>query len=135
MVYVDPIQPCLPNRLWRWRESCHLVADTESELHAFAARLGLRRDWFQHHAFGLAHYDLTRMMRVKAVRLGAQEIEDERMVRRIRVARTPGVRHCRLCFCTEDNACHGDFGVPCHWVSPDLCSACASQAAIMETRR
>ncbi|QWQ39587.1 DUF4031 domain-containing protein [Streptomyces sp. YPW6] len=26
---------------------CHLTADTEDELHAFAARLGLRRSWFQ----------------------------------------------------------------------------------------
>ncbi len=26
----------------------HLVADTDAELHAFAARLGMRREWFQH---------------------------------------------------------------------------------------
>jgi hypothetical protein len=28
----------------RW---CHLNADAEEELHAFAARLGLKRDWYQ----------------------------------------------------------------------------------------
>ncbi|WP_122711357.1 DUF4031 domain-containing protein, partial [Pseudomonas viridiflava] len=32
---------------WRGREWCHLVADSLDELHAFAARLGLRRSWFQ----------------------------------------------------------------------------------------
>lgn len=35
---------------------------------------------------------------------------------------TPGV--CRLCGCTEDHACETIAG-PCHWLEPDLCSACA----------
>lgn len=30
---------------------------------------------------------------------------------------------CRKCGCTEDRAC-SDNGVACHWVLPDLCSAC-----------
>ena len=32
--------------------------------------------------------------------------------------------HCRVCGCTEINACPGAFG-GCYWVEPDLCSACA----------
>ena len=28
---------------------------------------------------------------------------------------------CRVCGCTEDNACPGG----CYWIEPDLCSACA----------
>lgn len=32
------------------------------------------------------------------------------------------VRRCRVCGCTDDNACQPD---PCHWVEPNLCSACA----------
>lgn len=36
---------------------------------------------------------------------------------------TPAVRTCRVCGCTEDNACVTLSG-PCHWVSRDLCSAC-----------
>ncbi len=31
---------------------------------------------------------------------------------------------CRVCGCTEDNACVVD-GKPCWWAEPDLCSACA----------
>ena len=27
---------------------------------------------------------------------------------------------CRICGCTDDHACPGG----CHWVEPDLCSAC-----------
>lgn len=30
---------------------------------------------------------------------------------------------CRKCGCTEHNACVKN-GTPCHWVEPDLCSAC-----------
>jgi hypothetical protein len=32
---------------------------------------------------------------------------------------------CRICGCTEEKACLSG-GVPCHWVEPDLCSACAT---------
>jgi hypothetical protein len=32
-------------------------------------------------------------------------------------------RHCRVCGCTEDNACEGG----CSWVEDDLCSACAEK--------
>lgn len=49
--------------------SCHLVADTVEELHGFAAKLGLRRGWFQPSSW--PHYDLTPARREKAVALGA----------------------------------------------------------------
>ena len=32
-------------------------------------------------------------------------------------------RRCRVCGCTDDKACMTDAG-PCHWIEPDLCSAC-----------
>lgn len=40
-------------------------------------------------------------------------------------------RECRLCHCTEADCsqCIERTGQPCHWVGPDLCSACAEQAA------
>lgn len=53
--------------------SCHLSADRLDELHAFAARLGLRREWFQEHPL-MPHYDLTPSKRVRAVALGAAEV-------------------------------------------------------------
>lgn len=33
---------------------------------------------------------------------------------------------CRVCGCTWKNACMTPDG-PCHWVGPDLCSACAKK--------
>jgi hypothetical protein len=53
----------------RWS---HLFADTQEELHEFAARLGLRRSYYQgppeHEIW---HYDLTEGKRWQAIRQGA----------------------------------------------------------------
>jgi len=35
------------------------------------------------------------------------------------------VQRCRICNCTDDKACVGGDGEPCHWAEPDLCSNCA----------
>jgi len=70
MVYVDdlvfyqesPLGPC------HW---CHLWTDGElDELHRFAARIGLRRAWFQADRV-LPHYDLVRSKREAAIKRGA----------------------------------------------------------------
>ncbi|MDD3491929.1 MAG: hypothetical protein PHZ19_00335 [Candidatus Thermoplasmatota archaeon] len=37
------------------------------------------------------------------------------------------MKECRVCGCTEDNACVTDDG-PCYWVEEDLCSACAAKS-------
>ncbi|KAB0568422.1 MULTISPECIES: DUF4031 domain-containing protein [Pseudomonas] len=55
---------------WRGRVWCHLVADSLDELHSFAARLGLKRKWFQSESF-YPHYDVTVSVRARAVQLGA----------------------------------------------------------------
>lgn len=75
-VYVDSIQRW-PTRIRCFQAgSCHLMADTLDELHAFAARLGLRSAWFQPHP-RWPHYDLTPGRRAEAVRLGAVEVGRE----------------------------------------------------------
>lgn len=33
---------------------------------------------------------------------------------------------CRCCGCTDDRACVTN-GIACHWVEPDLCSACVAK--------
>lgn len=55
---------------WRGKQWAHLMADSLDELHEFAQRLGLRRNWFQGRASG-AHYDITAAKRESALRLGA----------------------------------------------------------------
>lgn len=74
-VFIDPLM----QHGWRLGPSCHLWADTEAELHAFAARVGLRRAWFQSAprpgGWVFPHYDLTASRRRLAVRLGAVECD------------------------------------------------------------
>lgn len=55
----------------RWS---HLMADSDTELHAFAARLGLRRSWAQYPGTWKSHYDLTDTKRTQALRQGAVAI-------------------------------------------------------------
>lgn len=59
----------------------HLTADADDELHVFAQRLGLRREWFQDHRH--RHYDvMSATKRVRALRMGAYWITPRETVRR-----------------------------------------------------
>lgn len=62
---------------WRLRGhaqlSCHLMADTEEELHAMAQAVGMRLSWFQLSRRGVPHYDLTAKRRAAALAAGALE--------------------------------------------------------------
>ena len=78
-VYVDQLRPCLPNRRWRHRQSCHLTADSVAELHEFACSIGLRRRWFQDRV-DFPHYDLTAGKRNAALAFGAMPIDAELML-------------------------------------------------------
>jgi len=81
-VYVDDLRSVVRNRNWPYNKACHLVADTVRELHAFARRLSLKRGWFQSKT--MPHYDLTENKRASALRLGALEISDRRLVKMVR---------------------------------------------------
>lgn len=82
MIYVDDIidygNAASPHGKW-----CHMLSDVSlEELHAFAARLGLKRSWFQ--AKSSPHYDLRPSKRAMALRLGAVEADARTVVRIIR---------------------------------------------------
>lgn len=66
-VYVDNVRIKSRGHLW-----CHLVADSENELHVFAQRLDLNRSWYQKNA-SYPHYDITVGQREIALKLGAIE--------------------------------------------------------------
>jgi hypothetical protein len=73
----------------RWTGGGHLQADTVDELHAFAKRLGLRREWFQSKPSRPEndHYDLTQAVRARALELGAIAEDRRAGTRRRRAAR------------------------------------------------
>jgi len=83
-VYVDDLRVCAKNRNWPYGKSCHLVADTIGELAAFSILLPLKKEWFQEGKLSLPHFDLTEGMRLKAISLGAIEIDDSQLVDMIR---------------------------------------------------
>ena len=82
-IYVDSLR----DYGWYLGPSCHLVADTEEELHRFAKKIGMQRRWFQPHA-SLPHYDLTVRRRAVAVARGAKEISDQELAAMIARRRT-----------------------------------------------
>lgn len=67
-VYVDDYRGSF-SRGHRAMVMCHMLADSLDELHAFAARLGLKREWFQPRS--APHYDLSLTKRAEALQLGA----------------------------------------------------------------
>ena len=64
---------------WNGKKWCHLVADSLDELHTFARLLGLKRSWFQGEASS-PHYDITVVIREKALALGAVQVSSEQLV-------------------------------------------------------
>lgn len=52
---------------------CHMMADTEGELHSMADQIGVARRHFQS-ASRYPHYDICKAMKSKAVELGAREV-------------------------------------------------------------
>jgi hypothetical protein len=60
--------------------SCHLFTDSAEleELHALAARIGLKRGWFQ--AKSTPHYDLTALRRNAALAAGAVAVDRRQAV-------------------------------------------------------
>lgn len=74
-VYVDPLFMWHTGKQW-----CHMIADTEAELHAFAQRIGLKVDWFHVSTSGIRHYDLSPNKRNMAIAYGAIEITGKQLI-------------------------------------------------------
>jgi hypothetical protein len=66
--------------------SAHLTADTLEELHAFAKRIGLKREWFQDHPL-CPHYDISPKRHAAALVAGAILVSAREQALRRRVAR------------------------------------------------
>ena len=67
-VYVDDMFAPFGNMLMS-----HLTADTVEELHAFAAGIGMKSEWFQDHR--VPHYDVSKAKRLEAIASGATPVK------------------------------------------------------------
>jgi hypothetical protein len=69
-VYVDDMRASYGRMVM-----CHMVADTEDELHSMADKIGVDRKWYQYPKKSrYPHYDIALSKRALAVQLGAQEV-------------------------------------------------------------
>lgn len=63
-VYVDDMRARLGRMIM-----CHMVADTEEELHKMADQIGVQRKWYQGD-----HYDISLGRKLSAIEAGAKVI-------------------------------------------------------------
>lgn len=103
-VYVDNQRAPFGRRL----KLSHMIADTPAELHAMAARLGLRPAWFQSSSF--PHYDVAIGKRTQAIELGAVAVDRRTLgmhIRRIRGEQPMTLEHWQPTDPQPINADHG----------------------------
>ena len=81
-VYVDNEQ--IP---YRRMKMCHMLADTEEELHAMADKIGVARRWHQFPGSVKSHYDICLTKRARAIELGAKEIDRRQLSEMIKARR------------------------------------------------
>jgi hypothetical protein len=64
-------------------DGIHLVADRIQEVHEFAKRIGLKKEWFQNKKY--PHYDLTtKRMFNKALKYGAKFVSTKELIKFMR---------------------------------------------------
>ncbi len=69
---------------------CHMIADTEAELHAMADRIGVARKWYQGD-----HYDIAQSKKALALAAGAVPITWRQAAAMSRIRRRdPNVKLC-----------------------------------------
>lgn len=86
-VYVDEILE-YPSTKLKFKQWCHMFADSDEELHVMATKLGLQRSWHQNKP-GFSHYDLVPSKRAKAIQCGAIPLTSREIVEKVRQKRLP----------------------------------------------
>ncbi len=61
---------------------CHMLADSLDELHEMADKIGIQRKWFQNK--NVPHYDICQSKKVLAIKHGALEIQQGKVLELVR---------------------------------------------------
>ncbi len=88
-VFVDILRPARQTHrgLWKWETYGHLMSDSRDELLIFARILGLKASYGHGKGYRF-HFDLTKNMRQKAIKLGAIELDSIEFKNFLRVAKS-----------------------------------------------
>ncbi len=76
---------------------CHMLADTEEELHSMADKIGMQRKWHQKPGTPQSHYDICLAKRALAIGFGAIEITRRQVASVIKNKRLKEVKHSGGC--------------------------------------
>jgi len=71
-----------------------MLADSDLELHAMAARIGVERRWYQKAGTPHSHYDICLSKRALAVKAGAMEVDRAELAAVIRRKRQACAQQC-----------------------------------------
>jgi hypothetical protein len=82
VVYVDGMRASYGRMVM-----CHMLSDTEQELHEMAARIGVQRKWQQKAGTPHSHYDIALSKRALAVKFGAVQIDRYKLSELIKAKR------------------------------------------------
>lgn len=72
---------------------CHMIADTDEELHAMADRIGVSRRWHQCAGTSRSHYDICLSKRALAIQHGAIECDRRTVYEVMKKRRAKGANH------------------------------------------
>lgn len=75
MIYVDQYPEWIVPKGHKFYKGGHLFGTDLDELHKFALKIGLRREWYQGGKDHFPHYDLTHGKRQLAIKRGATMVE------------------------------------------------------------
>lgn len=81
-VYVDDMRAQFGRMIM-----CHMLADTDEELHTMADKIGVARRWHQKAGTYQSHYDIALTKRALAVANGAVEIDRQGVAEILRARR------------------------------------------------
>ncbi|MCT9127483.1 DUF4031 domain-containing protein [Cupriavidus gilardii] len=81
-VYVDDMEAKFGRMVM-----CHMLADSTEELLAMADKIGVARRWMQKAGTYQEHFDICKSMRVRAVKLGAIEVDRQGLAGILRARR------------------------------------------------
>lgn len=120
-VYVDDMKASYGRMVM-----CHMIADTDKELHAMADAIGVRRKWFQHPGSWRRHYDIALSKRKLAVKYGAREVTTRELVMVLRARREKEAEKRKPTFTgsasrTMQRKHSSDGQIPCDICSPMRC--------------
>jgi hypothetical protein len=87
---------------------CHMLADSDEELHAMADKIGVARKWHQKPGTTHSHYDIALSKRKLAIHFGAKEINRSQVAQILKLKREAAIEAARAAKKAEEESDDND---------------------------